>query len=619
MRNIKKKKKSAARSKKELRISTLKKKKKHKTPQHCICESRSSGSLQQLRVTDCSRRAASPDAERPGNSSQTARGRGVLAPPEPEKYFISAVAARRPIDTLVPDRSPPPQRGRARAFRSPLRLNPRRCSGPVTSPTQPRGNFLPLGEAGWAPPRGSGPGARTEVPQYRGRPRGQRPAPARRHPAPAPARPCVPMAPAAPGMLRLTCVLLLLGRAAPAAEEYDLEITNNGPITTGAQATVHASLSMKNDSVMSNLYHFNWIYAPLILIEKSEQRFNSVINVTGEFPGTFPVSVWVTHRNCWLCRPVARNVTVLQITEFITGNLTIAQIEDSRFITHGSSSSTGAVTRISFCLHDPSHYFKSASFVYNWDFGDGVYQITKEPFVYYNCSTMGNRTVHLKVIAEWEQIGSIIRESEMVQKTGDFTTALALLDAVKSINVVGSRETHVMENLSLSLHINGTPPLALCWLIKSECIPLEGEKCHLVVINGSCYNLSHTFSDAGQYCLSVRVENGVTMLQTYHEIKVWPTGIHPAFFVLLCIALVSVMLGLVLYTTFRSNTQQKDLIEVADFDFSPLSDKNLSSQSESGCSQICCRSCFLWSSQEAARESHELLHSFYKPVKMYTV
>lgn len=57
--------------------------------------------------------------------------------------------------------------------------------------------------------------------------------------------------------------------------------------------------------------------------------------------------------------------------EFITGNLTIAQIEDSRFIRHGSSSSTGAVTRISFCLHDPSDYFKSASFVYNWDFGDG--------------------------------------------------------------------------------------------------------------------------------------------------------------------------------------------------------------------------------------------------------
>lgn len=71
---------------------------------------------------------------------------------------------------------------------------------------------------------------------------------------------------------------------------------------------------------------------------------------------------------------------------------------------------------------------------------------------------------------------------------------------------------------------NSSPPLALCWLIKAECIPLDGEKCHLVVVNGSCYNLSHTFSYAGQYCLSVRVENGVTALQTYHPIRVRPAG-----------------------------------------------------------------------------------------------
>lgn len=60
-----------------------------------------------------------------------------------------------------------------------------------------------------------------------------------------------------------------------------------------------------------------------------------------------------------------------------------------------------------------------------------VYQITKEPFVYYNCSTMGNRTVHLKVVAEWEQIGSIFHERETMQKTGDFTTALELLGNYK--------------------------------------------------------------------------------------------------------------------------------------------------------------------------------------------
>lgn len=74
---------------------------------------------------------------------------------------------------------------------------------------------LPPGEAGWALPRGSVPGARTEVPQYRGRPWGQRPDPERRHPAPA--RRCLPVAPVAPSMLWVTCMVLLLGRAAPAA------------------------------------------------------------------------------------------------------------------------------------------------------------------------------------------------------------------------------------------------------------------------------------------------------------------------------------------------------------------------------------------------------------------
>uniref|UniRef100_A0A8C7EA88 Transmembrane protein 130 n=1 Tax=Nothoprocta perdicaria TaxID=30464 RepID=A0A8C7EA88_NOTPE len=412
----------------------------------------------------------------------------------------------------------------------------------------------------------------------------------------------------------------VLPPARQAHEEYDLEITNNGPITTGAQATVHASLSMKNDSITSNLYHFNWIYAPLILTGKLEQQFHSQVNVTGEFPGAFPVSVWVTHRNCWLCRPVARNVTILHVTEFITGNLTIAQIEGSTLIKQGSSSSMDTATRISFCLHDPSGYFKSASFVYNWDFGEGMYQITKEPFVYYNHSAMGNRTVHLKVIAEWEQMGSIIHERETVQKTGDFTTALELLGNCK---IFSHNYIYIyLKTVYLCVYIYifyFSPPLALCWLIKAECIPLEGEKCHLVVIQGSHYNLSHRFPAAGQYCLSVRVQNGLTMLQTYHEIQVRPTGMQPVFFILLCIALLSVLLGLVLYTTLRSNTQQKDLVEVADFDFSPLSDKNLSSASDSSCSQACCRSCCLRSSQETARESHELLLSFYKPVKTYTL
>ncbi|KAG8145671.1 hypothetical protein E2320_012165 [Naja naja] len=182
-------------------------------------------------------------------------------------------------------------------------------------------------------------------------------------------------------------------------------------------------------------------------------------------------------------------------------------------------------------------------------------------------------------------------------------------DAVRSINITGATEARVMENLNLSLHIQGSPPLSLCWLIKTECIPLGGDQCHLVVMNSTQYYLNHTFNNAGQYCLSIRVENRVNILQSYQEIQIRPSGIPPLFFVLPCVILLLATLGLAIYMTFRSPVQQKDLVEVADFDFSPTSTKKPPSPRWS-CGQICCTPCFLWSSPEPcppAKEHHRLL------------
>lgn len=62
---------------------------------------------------------------------------------------------------------------------------------------------------------------------------------------------------------------------------------------------------------------------------------------------------------------------------------------------------------------------------------------------------------------------------------------------------------------------------------------------------------------------------------------------------------------------------------MADFDFSPMSDKNL--EPPTGvkcCCQMCCRPFFLETPSEyleVVRESHGLLPPFYKSVKTYTV
>ncbi|XP_036604722.1 transmembrane protein 130 [Trichosurus vulpecula] len=196
-------------------------------------------------------------------------------------------------------------------------------------------------------------------------------------------------------------------------------------------------------------------------------------------------------------------------------------------------------------------------------------------------------------------------------------------DAIRSIQVLGLNETKVMQSVTFSLHITGSSPLTLCWLIKPDCVPLEGNECHLVVVNGTSYNINHIFKDPGQYCLSVRVQKGINHLHQYHLIKALAPSIHPAFFALPCVLLILGMLSFIIYVTYRNSTQHKDLVEVADFDFSPMSDKSSTGlEPDKCCMWLCCSYCFLCPlshHQKTIRESHALLHPFYKPAKSYSV
>ena len=58
----------------------------------------------------------------------------------------------------------------------------------------------------------------------------------------------------------------------------------------------------------------------------------------------------------------------LSLPEFIAGNLIVTQ---NTSLPWPSSYLTKTVLKVSFLLHDPSNFFKTASFLYSWDFGDG--------------------------------------------------------------------------------------------------------------------------------------------------------------------------------------------------------------------------------------------------------
>ncbi|XP_019278152.2 transmembrane protein 130 isoform X1 [Panthera pardus] len=424
-------------------------------------------------------------------------------------------------------------------------------------------------------------------------------------------------------VLWLAC-LLPLAPAGVAAGLYELRLTTDGPATTGAEVTLTASLvANENGSLVlpsnTRVYRFHWIHTPLLLTGKTDEAFSSTIRAVGNVPGDFPVSVWVTAADCWMCQPVARSLLVLPITELLVGNLVVSQ---NTSLPWPSSYLTKTVLKVSFLLHDPSNFFKTASFLYNWDFGDGTQMVTEDAVVYYNYSIIGTFTVKLKVVAEWEQATQDAGKG-IVQKTGDFSASLKLQETLRGIQVLGPTLIQTFQKMTVTLNFLGSPPLTVCWRLKPECLPLEEGECHPVSVASTAYNLTHTFRDPGDYCFSIRAENVISKTHQYHRIQVWPSSIQPAVFAFPCATLITMMLAFIMYMTLRNAAHQKDMVEVADFDFSPMSDKN--PEPPAGvrcCCQMCCGPFLLETPSEyleVVRENHGLLPPLYKSVKTYTV
>ncbi|XP_069501761.1 transmembrane protein 130 isoform X2 [Ambystoma mexicanum] len=353
-------------------------------------------------------------------------------------------------------------------------------------------------------------------------------------------------------------VVIVMAQLLPAdsAGKHGVEIHTDGPITTGAQATVTASLTLIDGSTTraagSRLHHFHWIHAPLVLTEESDNSSSSQIKLLAQTPGNYTISVWVTRTGCHSCPPIAKNRTKLLVTNFLLGELTITQ-EKKTFSQHGFVLSTGVQILVTFLLYDPSKYLKSASFTYAWDFGDGFQLITEDPSIGYNYSAPGSYVLNLEVVAEIEFSKGPRHGRHFVQKTGHFAAELELLDAVTGIQVKGSTKTHAREQYRVLLHINGSPPLTLCWLLKLECVPVDVDNCHVVALNTTDYLLTHTFNDEGEYCLSVRTQNEVSMLQVYYSITVTPAAIYPMFFVLPCAVVILTAVCFIAFALFRSS------------------------------------------------------------------
>lgn len=229
--------------------------------------------------------------------------------------------------------------------------------------------------------------------------------------------------------------------------------------------------------------------------------------------------------------------------------------------------------------------------------------------VYYNYPTIGNFTVKLKVVAEWEQ-ATLDAGKSITQKTGDFSASLKLHETLQGIQVSGPTQIESFQKMTVTLNFLGSPPLTVCWRLKHECLPLEEGECHPESVTNTAYNLTHVFRDPGDYCFSIRAENVISKTHQYHRIQVWPSSMQPAVFAFPCATIITMILALIMYVSLRKAHRKG----VAENPEPPTGVKC--------CCQMCCGPFLLETPSEymeVVREHRGLLPPLYKPVKTYTV
>ncbi|XP_067859590.1 transmembrane protein 130 [Heptranchias perlo] len=421
--------------------------------------------------------------------------------------------------------------------------------------------------------------------------------------------------------LKLLLFCLYTSVLSASSVQYYLALSNDGPITSGAQGTVEARLIFRAGSRLEiplphpNPYTFHWyLESPLSIVRRSERGFSCSITVRTRSPDVYNLLAWVTREGCPWCPPVAHGSTKLHVTNSVVGTLSLMQPNGTvASSTKGYELATRTPTKVSFILYDPSDYFNAASFRYTWHFGNGERLVTNESYVHHTYPTPGVYQLHVDVLAH-------LNHSQ--QKTGISAASLELLDAIQKIEVKAIDDIHADHRMDFYLYVNGSPPLKMCWAISRNCAPVVDHRCHPVELyRSSAYNLSYTFSDPGSYTFNVKAENSVSALQACYKITTRESGIHPVYFIVPCVTLLTVILLFILSVAVRNSGSRKHSVEVADFDFSPVTDVRVEEArvlSRRTIQTFCIPCVPLESHSLSEREVHSLLRFSSTPLQNYT-
>nr|XP_019938495.1 PREDICTED: transmembrane protein 130 [Paralichthys olivaceus] len=243
---------------------------------------------------------------------------------------------------------------------------------------------------------------------------------------------------------------------------------------------------------------------------------------------------------------VAETTDPLSDLENTAGKLVFYQTEgNATYVRDMGDLASDVPTETMFELFDPQRNFSTSEFTYTWDLGNGEVIQGTEPVVRYHYPESGNYTLRLKVVNMTKYAPAI---------TGVYSTEVQVLDAIKNIELKSPSDYEMSQDSSLAVHVDGSPPMWVCWRFLPYCVPDLGG-CTLTMLYENTLRLNHTFTSAGVHCLDISVRNEISKLQTSFSLYVKRNNNPHLFFMLSCAAVLIATFSFIAVIACRKRTQ----------------------------------------------------------------
>ncbi|KAM3859850.1 transmembrane protein 130 [Diretmus argenteus] len=236
--------------------------------------------------------------------------------------------------------------------------------------------------------------------------------------------------------------------------------------------------------------------------------------------------------------------------ENIAGKLVFYQTEGNATYVRDTELASDVLTEAMFQLFDPPKTLNTAALTYTWDLGNGEVIKGTEPVVRYHYAESGNYTLRLSVG---------VNVTERVLIPGVYSMDVTVLDAIKNIELKGPEVYEVSQETILAFHVDGSPPMWVCWRIVPDCMSVTPVGCTLTTLYGNTLLLDHTFTSTGVHCLDITARNDISKLQTSYNLYVRRSLSTHLLFILPCaavfIATFTFITAMACRPRHRNNTQ----------------------------------------------------------------